>query len=238
MEGWRGCGRHWCGPAIAMAFVGAACEISSHASSHERSTESGGTVASCSDAAADFSSGLNPNGPWSYGWSAGAFLQPAFTMYTEFGSGLNGWAESADQVQWTAPGARFPVAWLNTADAVRHPGGTTTVQPHQLVLHPGPAGEFSTARWIAPITGKVIVKAFFEGVAGYANSPVTSAVLHVQHNGLEIAAGILNLDDAGNSFAWESTVDLAARDTLDFLVGDGNESYLPDSTALSAIICY
>ena len=112
----------------------------------------------------------------------------------------------------TPPGATHPVAFFNPTDAVRYPGGTLALQPGQLALHPGPAGEYAIARWQASDPGRVAVTAEFVGLSSHPPYPATTTDVHVRRGGGALASGTLNLGGTGNTFRYTATLDVAARD--------------------------
>jgi hypothetical protein len=191
--------------------------------------------------------GANPNGPWSYGWSSA--LSTAFTLHTEYFASLN--LQTAQMVDaglgpsaWTSGtlgGQLDPGAFFNGTGmvyVVAAPGGTGTLQPNQLMLHPGPSGQYSIARWTAPRTETVQIQVTFSGLTSNGTSTTTDD--HVRHNGADftMGAGSLNLGGAPNTFSFSHSVDVTASDTLDFAVGDGGNGYSFDWTGVSAKICY
>jgi hypothetical protein len=183
------------------------------------------------DSVSDVSpSGANPHGAWSYGWSAS--LGAAFTRHTQFlvsptgYSGIDVWTSGTAGVQLN------PAAYVNPAVTVLTLG-TFTAQPGQFVLHPGPLGQYSIARWTAPRSGTYAVRSTFEGIDV---GPTTTDV-HVQHNGADVAAGFINVNGAGNTYPSNVSLSVVAGDTVDFAVGFGNNGFNNDSTALSATVC-
>lgn len=190
----------------------------------------GGTSGAC-DAVTNVSpSGANPSGPWSYGQSAS--VGAAFTAYTEFLSSPTGYVGLYVWTSGVAGVETNPAAYFNpTAKVIVD--STLTAQAGQFFLHPGPLGQYSLARWTAPRAGTYAVRALFEGIDV---APTTTDV-HVQHDGVDVASGFLNINGGKNTFQSNTTIDVAAGDTLDFAVGNGGNGYTSDSTALSATVC-
>jgi hypothetical protein len=196
----------------------------------------GGATAGCDSVASVSPTGANPDGPWSYGWSMS--LGSAFGPYTQYvpsASAYNGvinlWT-SATMVSALYPDGYLPAAFVNpstTAETVN----TLTAQPGQFFVHPGPVGQYSIARWTAPRAGTYSTHVTF---AGIDVGPTTTDV-HVQHNGVDIASGNINVADGGNAFRTNPSVDVAQGDTLDFAVGFGGNGFSNDSTALDAVVC-
>ena len=107
-------------------------------------------------AADDFSSSDNPNGVWSYGWSASTC--GGLTLYDQMGFlclGCNGvvnmWFDELCVPNAFHNSEDMPVA---CADIFMDAG--------ELVLHPGASNEKSVLRWTAPITGVFDLDARFE----------------------------------------------------------------------------
>ncbi len=180
-------------------------------------------------------SGANPSGAWSYGWSQS--LGATFTRHTEFimspqsnqatYPGIDAWTSGVEGIELN------PATYVNpTAKAVAV-GTTVSAQPGQVFLHPGPVGQYSIARWTAPRSGTYEVRATFEGID---TTPTTTDV-HVQHNGVDIATGSINVMGGGNTFQASPLVTVVAGDAVDFAVGDGGNSYLSDSTRVDAAMC-
>ncbi|OHB80786.1 MAG: hypothetical protein A2V98_26465 [Planctomycetes bacterium RBG_16_64_12] len=106
-----------------------------------------------------------------------------------------------------------------------------TWPPGHLAFHPGPQNEFSVVRWTAPVAGEVQVTAAFTGLAERATTDV-----HVLHNGRSLFGGLLNLNDSPNEARFSKTLSVAARDTIDCVVGSGNANYGADTTGLAVTI--
>jgi hypothetical protein len=204
----------------------------------------------CDSVSVDFStSGLNPSGAWSYGWSSTLGSTFAFNPYNLFippaatpskdpnAAGLALWSS----VELGSPSGYLPAVFFNPpgpSAVTLHPAGVYSVAPGQFGAHPGPSGQYSIARWTARAPGSYSVQATFVGLHGYGGGPVTTTDVHVLHDNDDIAPGNINLNGSGNTFTSISTVDVAAGDTLDFAVGYGSDgNYYSDSTGLNALVC-
>jgi hypothetical protein len=189
-----------------------------------------GTMAGCDSVASVSPTGANPNGRWSYGWSTS--LGSAFSPYSQYLPASSAYGGVIDV--WTTPGptVSLPAAFVNPSTAAVTVT-TLTAQPGQFFVHPGPIGQYSIARWTAPRAGTYSAHVTFEGIDV---GPTTTDV-HVQHNGVDLATGNINVAGGGNVFRANPSVDLAPGDTLDFAVGFGNNGYNNDSTALDAVVC-
>ncbi len=105
--------------------------------------------------------------------------------------------------------------------------------PRQVCLHPGQYGEFSTARWTAPNSGQVTISARFTGLP--MGMPATTDV-HVLYRGKPLFDGLLNVGSHTNSAVYSGRIVVAQGDTIDFVVGFGNQTYASDTTSLEASI--
>jgi len=131
---------------------------------------------------------------------------------------------------WHSPFGREPWATLNpSTQPVPTPFGFTW-PARQVALHPGPQGEYSVVRWIAPAADRYRIAAAFAGL----NQATTD--VHLFHNGRSQFAAQLNLGGKPNTATHTLELTLAKDDTLDFVVGWGNGNYGSDSTALTATI--
>jgi len=122
----------------------------------------GGTVY---DAVSDFSASANPNGVWSYGWSA--TLGGPLNLYTISDStcykGDSAWGE------YPCSGGDIPPPKLshnntNHVISLAPHFPNITIPPTLLLLHPGPAGEYSVLRWTAPSSGLFRISTIFSGL--------------------------------------------------------------------------
>ena len=131
---------------------------------------------------------------------------------------------------WHSEASREPWATLNpSAQPVETPFSFTW-PPRQVALHPGPRGQYSVVRWIAPVADRYDIAATFTGLF-HATTDV-----HLFHNSRACFTSQLNLGGSPNSASHTSEMTLAKGDTIDFVVGWGNGSYGSDSTALTATI--
>jgi uncharacterized repeat protein (TIGR01451 family) len=178
------------------------------------------------DAAGDFSLSGNPNGAWSYGWSAtlgGAFTEDVTTRSDHPAPGLQSWDGPIQTF--------FPVISKNITNAPVVVG-TVTWQPGQMVNHPGPNGEYSVLRWTAPRSGEVEFSASFSG----ADSTSTDVHVLLNETAIPDCDGNVNGFGAGPTFSKSLVVE--AGDTIDFVVGFGNGNFSNDSTGVDARLAY
>jgi hypothetical protein len=134
---------------------------------------------------------------------------------------------------WTSSTGGEP--WI-----VLNPGSAAVPTPfgfdwpsRQVCLHPGPNGEFSVARWTSPASGRVTISARFTGLP--VSMPATTDV-HVLHRGRPLFDSALNVSGRTNSAVYSNRIAVAQGDTIDFVVGFGNQTYASDTTTLEARI--
>ena len=197
-------------------------------------------TAACARIGPDFApSGINPNGRWSYGWSP--TLGGTFTIYSLFMNGtdpsLDGLPLWADPTLIDGSGVHLPAIAINAGTMPVAPNGTYTVQPGQVLAHPGQGGQYSIARFTAATAGNYTVQAAFVGLSGTNGNPITTTDVHLQRNGSDLLTGSLDPNGAGSTYCGAMVVALAVGDTLDFAIGYGNGNYFSDSTGVDGIVC-
>ena len=99
--------------------------------------------------------------------------------------------------------------------------------PGRLSFHPGPKGEYSVVRWTAPEAGAYEVRAKFLAI-----DQNTTTDVHVLHGGRPVFDRLINLRGQGKQATYDGKITVARGDTLDFVVGWGNGTYICDSTGL------
>lgn len=180
------------------------------------------------NAAIDFSPTNNPNGVWRYGWSpmiGGTFVLDAIHTH-DASSGFDVWSGSV-----VSPLGNFPVVVHNGTNSTVN-SGTVRYAPGQLGIHPGPNGEYSIVRFVAPTSGQFVISAVFGGLD--LQLPTTTDV-HVLVNNIQIFNGSVGSFGSGPSISVLRL--LGSGDTVDFSVGFGsNATYFHDSTSLMATI--
>lgn len=199
------------------------------------SASTGGEVAKTSwDAQADFSLDFNPNGAWSAGVTGTLGGTPS--LYTNkdrtitWGDDpLYGWTVN----DWTND------PYFATNPQSREIGG---MAPGQIALHPGQPGSglaFSVLRWTAPYSGTFAVTAqFFVGHSGPNGAGDTEA--YVLRNGSP-EAPLGTYPSTNTSPLFQQTITLNQGESLDFVVGPGNNGQDPDaydSTPIEITIVY
>lgn len=173
-------------------------------------------------AADDFSPSSNPNGAWAYGYQTS--LGGAFSLYnvpTTLGTGLN---------YWTPGSLGVDPNLLHNPSASPVAAFDFIVQPGQAAFHPGPSGQFSVFRWIAPSDGLYSIQADFVGLGASSTTDV-----HVMVNGVPLFNQFIN--GQGTTAGFDIERPLVAEDTVDFAVGFGsNGNFVSDTTGINAII--
>jgi len=149
-------------------------------------------------AAHDFSTRLNPNSVWSYGFTT--FVGGPFTLDTisgsTFFSGEVGWFGPIPG--FFAPGYPLVVAGPNQVPTV-------------LDMGPGPSS-YAVVRWTAPDKGR------WDVVGQFFGTGLTTGDVHVLRNGTPIFDSPVN----GSQVApFSLLIDVVTGDTIDFAAGPG-----------------
>src|SRR6266852_2033738 len=155
-------------------------------------------------AAGDFSAASNPNGAWSYGWSASRGSAFNLDTVATTVSGVNVWNYSATQVE--------PDVFFNGTSNTINPSGTNPIPAGTLAFHPGPIGQNAIVRWTAPSTGAYAIGATFTGRDFVG--PTTTDVAVLSNGGLlwsgEVVPIKLALCDSSNANQSSSTITVTA----------------------------
>lgn len=172
-----------------------------------------------------FSVAANPgSGTWTYGYKTssvtGAFLafDTAGTLVSS-GNTVNTWYASSVA---TEPGVGVNLSSTNTFTM----GGHTTIQPSEMNLHPGAAGQLAVLRFTAPTTGSYALAGNF---SGNSNAGTTTDVHILQNN---VSFFDSTVTGFGTTVTFSQTLSLTSGDYVDFVVGWSNGSYNNDSTGL------
>lgn len=187
------------------------------------------TGAHAYDPVADFSISNNQNvaGVWSYGQSAtlgGAFnLLPTAEPNYPFNTNLESWRGAANGL-----GGGFPYISHNKTNTTQT-FLTVTHPADELLLHPGPNGEYAVLRFVAPTAG---VYRFQGTFTGRDSGPATTDVSIRQNLATALFGAGINISGGGNAAVFDVSPILAAGDSIDFSVGFGNGFYGNDSTGL------
>jgi hypothetical protein len=162
----------------------------------------------------------DPNANWRFGYNSSFgssfILYPSkWNVATMGTTTVDAWSITTNDDQ--------PSAFRNetlkpvTYDSMTLPGLTVG-------MNPGPDGEVSVARWVAPVAGFYDISVTFTGIS----SPSTVASVGLSVNGtvgLPGTSSYLNQFGAGNAFSYPASSDAAvsaaklnANDTVDFYV--------------------
>ncbi len=175
------------------------------------------------DAAADFSSTLNPNGVWSYGWSygvGGTFYADPISTNSYGGTSVSGWLGDPN----SNDGHPF-VLKNSTASPITV--AFTTFQPGQLAEEGGQSNRVSIVRWTAPTGGSFNIAATFTGLSALGDS----SDVHILVNGSSIFSG-----NVGSPANFSGSQSVLAGSTIDFIVGNGGNGANEDITGLAATV--
>ena len=176
-----------------------------------------------SSVVADFSSGENPRGVWTYGYKAsdGSNFTPTPRHDRPLSrpSAMVFRSSPEPMVAYNITGQ--PLSYLT----INHP-------PDVLNLHPGPAGQKSVVRWTAPFSGTVTIQGKFQGIDTPCPEPQRMWPWFIIRQRMLFSG---NINGYGATAPFSITKSVAAGDTIDFSVGYGsNRNYYNDSTGLSA----
>ena len=171
------------------------------------------------DATADFSiANGNPNGAWTYGWSA--TLTSALQIYPTATHDSNG------DEEWIDPA----IVNLDVPRVARNPTDTATqfVPAHSTIFHPGKNGEYSHFVWTSPGDAVVIVAAHF--------TPVDSGGtdVYILQDGVSLFSAQVS---PGQPQTFSGSITVHAGSKIDFAVGVGADgNFFSDTTGISATI--
>lgn len=170
----------------------------------------------------DFSATNNPSGVWSYGYRTpdGTFaLMPSHDNIFGLPAGMN---------TWYLPNAYNLPAIIKNGTGVAQSYYGATHPPPLLNLYPGTSQQ-SVLRWTAPTAGTVTITGRFEGL-----DATTTNVAVTYNSNTSLLSG--NVTGLGNQVPFTLTRTVAAGDTVEFAVGNGNGDLNHDSTGLAATV--
>ena len=188
-------------------------------------------VASAYSAAGDFSGSSNPNGVWSYGWSTslgGNFILDTYESTSSL-NGLSAWLGKP------GPGgnayASPYIAYNGTAAPIAL-NVNTVYQPGQLAVVPGFTNDYVVTRFTAPFAGAFSIAATFSGLSRLGDA----VHVYILDNGTPIFNSSVFGSPSPTSYS--GTTNLAAGDTIDFVVATATASgnNYETTTLLSATI--
>lgn len=172
-------------------------------------------------AAEGFSATQNPSGAWSYGYQASAGAP-----FTLFVNNNNVFGLETGLSTWYLPNAfNLPALIHNGTGAPKSYYGATH-PPDLLNLFPGTASQRSVVRWRAQGAATIKIEGRFQGL------DATTTDVAVTHN-LTASLFAANVTGFGHQAPFSITRTVAAGDTIEFAVGNGNGDLQHDSTGLS-----
>ncbi len=189
-------------------------------------------VGGCDDAVKSFASTSNPNGNWAYGYSPKD--DPSKFILFEKANHNNHFGSPEVPVDWwSRPDEWFPFVLKNTSNVVFLTQNAIAVPPSMFEVHPGPEGERSVVRWIAPVNGFYRVQAQWRGLNAACYGSTDAMVIE---NGSTVRFSA-EVEGYNLEKTFDSVFKCAAGQTVDFSVGYGsNGKYECDSTGFSAIV--
>ena len=180
------------------------------------------------DAAADFSTAKNPNGVWSYGWEAtlGGDFKLLRGADTKQQPDFPPDKIASSMGYFPAYDIYYPFVAKNMTDkTVITSGGHVPYLPGQLLMHPSNDGGYSVVRFTAPSDGSYGIRSTFEG----RDDRLTTTDVHVLCNGHSLFKGNINGFGKSTDQSLNTTASLRRGDTVDFLVGWGENRKLKTS---------
>ena len=182
-------------------------------------------------AANDFSdtsiTGVSSNGAWNYGYET--TLGGALTLYNEtfpLTMDIRGLQST------NLPGD--PSVFKNFSNHTAT-DSDISLAPGQLAFHPGPTGQYSVVRFIAPQAG------IYDLTGSFSSATTVGATtdVHILDNSITLlplySGEIPSPSPADLQFS--KSLVLASGDTIDFIVGEGTDgNYISDTTGLDATL--
>jgi hypothetical protein len=146
--------------------------------------------------------------------------------------GYAGGSEAPGPPQWRPEDGMVPNVTRNERDTARYLDGTTW-PPHTFALHPGISKEYSVVRWTAPGAGEYSIAATFANIVTQGKARTD---IHVFHNGRAIFESFINLKGKGEREPFAASLTVKKGDTLDCVVGVGDDWPYGDTTGLDLVI--
>ena len=189
------------------------------------------------DLGADFSFSQNPNGPWRYGYSAGAVLSvEAFQLDTSavVSAPVGFWHPADGQAGY------YPyVADNSSSTLMTDPTDSWAVQPGEIAMEGSAAGQYSVVQFAVPQTGAYDLAGDFAGI----HVRLSTTDVHVLVNDVSLFDAEIDGYGGDPSFhavegqspqaSYRETRMLETGDLLSFAVGVGsNGTNANDTTGL------
>lgn len=188
--------------------------------------------ASTWNATADFSatSSTLVNGVWSYGSSP--TLAGAFTAFNQIQ--LNQGANNTEIQLWNSTSS---FAYVGKAGAIGYDCCRSVLAaPGALSLHAGGNGEYAVMRFTAPSAGNYELSASFWG-QDYVRPLNQNVDVHLRTNGTNLFSASIVGFGPDSAQGWNGSVTLAANQSLDFMVGRGEDNFFGyGSTGLTGTV--
>ena len=160
----------------------------------------------------------NPNGVWSYGWSA--------TLLSSLNLFPNGFVAGNGLLEWNDPNHISSGAPSVSANISNNVEGTNP--PMTAAFHPGESGEYTHYVWTAPGAGLFSLSALF------SPDDVGGTDVYILDNGVSLFSGEVG---PGNPQSYSGFFTAAAGDKIDFAVGVGTDGTFDfDNTGIAATI--
>jgi hypothetical protein len=196
------------------------------------------------DLSADFSLERNPNGAWQYGYSATNSLFPdqfQLDKQCDKTSPVAFW--HPDTNKGPGPGYYPYIAYNTTSQSQAWPTPDGwVVRGGEIAMEASNSGQYSLARFVAPVAGTYKISAQFAGVHVWSTTDV-----HVLHNGTSLFDADIDgyggdpafrkVEGTSPAATYSGQIELKANDTVTFAVGYGkNKTNSGDTTGLFARI--
>lgn len=169
----------------------------------------------------------NPNGAWSYGYKS-----TVTGSFTAFDTAMNLTFRTANFDSWfssTVDTINISKLISGTLNGVN--GGVGGVAIGDVSMHGSADGRLATARYTVGTSGLFDLSGFFKSGDGTNSFGKIDGYLY--HNSTQLYS-VLNTGVTQNFSL--SSVSLTAGDTLDLMVGIGNDTYLYDTTPVNLSI--
>lgn len=172
----------------------------------------------------------NPNGPWTYGSKATTL--GAMTAFNTPSTGTNVSPAATFEV-WSTSGNPLPIVYKLTSGTINgQNGGVGGVAVGEVSMHGSPSGELAVTRYTVGTTGLYNLSGFFKSGDALGNQYgnidgyllLNSTMLYSTLN-----TGVTQ------TFSL-SSVSMTAGDTLDMMVGIGQDTHFYDTTPVDLTI--
>jgi hypothetical protein len=200
------------------------------------------------DLSADFSFYDNPNKVWQYGYSETNSLAADQFRVDKQSDRVDMKCDSTGSIGFWHPAANsgpgpgyYPYVAYNTTKQSQVGCKGWAVRPGEIAMEASNTGQYSMARFTAPVAGTYKVSAQFEGI----HYGLSTTDVHVLHDGMSLFDADIDgyggdpafhkVEGANPTASYSGLVDLKAYDTVTFAVGYGkNKTNSGDTTGLFA----